>query len=172
MFPCFSSAYCRIGATQGHSVAVIGSLRGASPKLCTHQGFHLLIMFHCFLFFSNSSRNYEQKKTQSSEEGRQATGIRGTGRRKSAEDASERSSAPFSPEKQGDGNSRSPLLQASSLGLRQSPGMFRTEIVVSFGQSRRQFLPEAAWTCGITFPFGTLRRPGHRRPSGAKRDYK
>lgn len=135
----FSSACCTIGDMQGHSVAVIGFLRVAGPKLCTHQAFHLLIMFHCIFFFSNSSRSYEQKKTQSSEEGRQATGIRGTRRRKSAEDASERSSAPLSPEKRGDGNSRNAFQPASSLQLHQSPEMFRTEILVSFGKSRRQF---------------------------------
>lgn len=131
----FSSACCRIGATQGRSVAAIGSLRMASPKL------HTLSLPSPYVpllsFFGNSSRSYEQKETQSSEEGRQATGIRGAGRRKSAEEASEKGYAPLTFEKRGDGNSRSALLPASSLGLHQSPGTFRTEILVSFGQSRR-----------------------------------
>lgn len=147
---------------------MIGSLRVASPKLCTHQAFHLLIMFHHVLFLSKSSRSYEQKKTQSSEEGRPlGSEVQGE---ENQQRTHLRGSAPPPPEKRGDGNSRSAPLPASSLGLRQSPGMFRTEILVSFGQSRRQFLPQAA--CGITSPFGTLRRPGHGRPSGAKRDYK
>lgn len=79
-------------------MAGVCSLRVASPKLCPCQAFSLCIMLHSFLF-SNSSRSYEQKKSQQQRGQTHKQGQRHR-EKKPAEDPSERGSVLFPGEQQ------------------------------------------------------------------------